>query len=385
MRRFAAVGLRLLVLSASAALLASCMVYHPSDESFSAAAEGVPASPKVVADDRPVPKGGGHYMVGDPYRVAGHTYVPKDYKSYSATGLASWYGRGFRGRRTANGEVYDVADLTAAHPTLPLPSYARVTNLVNGRSVVVRINDRGPFRSDRLIDVSASAAELLGFARAGTAKVKVDYVGPARIDGLDRKMLLASYRGPKSRNGDTAVVANQPASRPIVLAADSERPLPHRRSADNGGDTDPPILLTPASSDIDLSQALVPTGRPQKSVAPLGLRTSFASSYAPDNTISDAAVAADRLARSPASRLMSAAHPAGGRVIQLGVFADLGNASRVADSFRHFGRTEVVEVSVAGRALHSVHLLVEDAKVATSAILSAAAAAGLNGARVATN
>jgi rare lipoprotein A len=361
------------------------MAHQPSEESFSTATEGVPASPKVVTDDKPVPKGGGHYMVGDPYRVAGHTYVPKNYKSYSAIGLASWYGRGFRGRRTANGEVYDVANLTAAHPTLPLPSYARVTNLTNGRSVVVRINDRGPFRSDRLIDVSASAAELLGFARAGTAKVKVDYVGPARIDGLDRKMLLASYRGPKSGNDDMAVVANQPTIRPIVLASDSDKPLPHRRSADNGGDTDPPVLLTPASSDIDLSQALVPTGRPQKSVAPLGLRTSFASSYAPDNTISDAAVAADRLAKSPASRPMSAAHPVGGRVIQLGVFADIANASRVVEVFRHFGRTEVADVSVAGRALRSVHLIVEDPKVATATILSAAAAAGLNGARVTTN
>src|SRR5262249_28583813 len=158
-----------------AMLLASCAASPPSGEKFSAAEEGVAASPRVVASGDPVPKGGGRHLVGEPYRVAGHTYVPRDYKSYSAVGLASWYGRGFHGRRTANGEIYDVASLTAAHPTLPLPSYARVTNLVNGRSVVVRINDRGPFRRDRLIDVSASVAELLGFERAGTSRVKVDY------------------------------------------------------------------------------------------------------------------------------------------------------------------------------------------------------------------
>src|SRR5579871_1836303 len=192
------VGFRGPMLFAGALLLASCAASPPTEEKVSAAAPSVAASPRVVASSDAVPKGGGRRLVGEPYRIAGHTYVPRDYKSYSAVGLASWYGRGFQRRRTANGEVYDVASLTAAHPTLPLPSYARVTNLVNGRSVVVRINDRGPFRQDRLIDVSASVAELLGFERAGTARVKVDYVGPARMDGQDRKMLLASYRGPKA-------------------------------------------------------------------------------------------------------------------------------------------------------------------------------------------
>ena len=120
-----------------------------------------------------IPKGGGRYLVGEPYRVAGRTYVPRDYSHYSAKGLASWYGNAFHGRKTANGEVYDMADLTAAHPTLPLPSYVRVTNLANGRSIVVRVNDRGPYSRNRLIDVSATVAAMLDFKRKGTAQVKV--------------------------------------------------------------------------------------------------------------------------------------------------------------------------------------------------------------------
>ncbi|MBN9010204.1 MAG: septal ring lytic transglycosylase RlpA family protein, partial [Rhizobiales bacterium] len=154
---------------------------------------GVPPSPRVAVGDE-MPKGGGKYLVGDPYQVAGRTYTPHEVKRYSAKGLASWYGDDFHGRRTANGEVFDMADLTAAHPTLPLPSYVRVTNLDNGRSMVVRVNDRGPFRSDRLIDVSAKVAAMLDFKRKGTARVQVDYVGPAQMDGKDNKFFFASYR-----------------------------------------------------------------------------------------------------------------------------------------------------------------------------------------------
>jgi len=134
---------------------------------------GVSASPRVVDDGSPVPKGGGVYRVGQPYTVAGRTYIPEDNPHYQATGLASWYGEDFRGRRTANGEVFDLNGITAAHTTMPLPSYARVTNLSNGRSIIVRVNDRGPYHGNRIIDVSKNAAHLLGFHTSGTAWVRV--------------------------------------------------------------------------------------------------------------------------------------------------------------------------------------------------------------------
>lgn len=117
--------------------------------------------------------GAGEYKIGNPYQVDGVTYYPKENYHYDETGIASWYGADFVGKRTANGETFDPNELTAAHNTLPMPSLVRVTNLDNGRSVVVRVNDRGPFSNGRIIDVSRRAAELLDFAKIGTAKVRV--------------------------------------------------------------------------------------------------------------------------------------------------------------------------------------------------------------------
>ena len=117
---------------------------------------------------------GGHHKTGKPYEVAGHWYYPMATASgYDETGVASWYGRDFHGKRTANGERYDMHALSAAHKTLPLPTLVRVTNLDNGRSVIVRVNDRGPFVKSRLIDLSYAAAKALGYADRGTAHVRV--------------------------------------------------------------------------------------------------------------------------------------------------------------------------------------------------------------------
>jgi rare lipoprotein A len=151
----------------------------------------------VVEPGEPVPKGGGRYSVGKPYVIAGKTYVPEDNaEGYSATGIASWYGEDFHGRKTSNGEIFDMHSIAAAHPTLPLPSYVRVTNLKNNRSLIVRVNDRGPFHEGRVIDVSVRAAQLLGFYDTGTTRVKLDYVGKASLGGSDDAKLAATLRGP---------------------------------------------------------------------------------------------------------------------------------------------------------------------------------------------
>jgi rare lipoprotein A len=155
---------------------------------------GVSSSPRVVGMGEPVPKGGGTYRVGKPYTVGGRVYVPEENLNYRAEGLASWYGDDFHGRLTANGEVFDMASLTAAHPTLPIPSYARVTNLGNGKSLIVRINDRGPYHGNRLIDVSNRAAELLEFKGRGIANVRVEYVARAPLEGSDDRQLVATLR-----------------------------------------------------------------------------------------------------------------------------------------------------------------------------------------------
>ncbi len=113
------------------------------------------------------------YKIGKPYQIAGIWYYPKEDFEYDETGIASWYGTKFHGRKTANGEIYDMNTLTAAHRTLPLPSFVRVTNLENGRSLILRVNDRGPFARGRIIDISRRGSQLLGFQRQGTARVRV--------------------------------------------------------------------------------------------------------------------------------------------------------------------------------------------------------------------
>jgi len=185
----------LLVLAAVSAV-AACSTAPQEKAKFSPKKYGVKGSPRVVADGRPVPKGGGRYIVGKKYKIAGKWYYPKLDPNYHKTGLASWYGPTFHGRKTANGEIFDRNAITAAHTTMPLPSYARVTNLSNGRSMIVRVNDRGPFHGNRVIDLSERAAGMLGTKSAGVGKVKVEYVGKAPLHGHDEAFLVASYRGP---------------------------------------------------------------------------------------------------------------------------------------------------------------------------------------------
>jgi rare lipoprotein A len=137
-------------------------------------------SPSSVAPPAAGP--GPHFKIGQPYKINGRWYYPQFVTEYDAIGVASWYGHSYHGRRTANGEVYDMYALTAAHPTLQLPSVVEVVNLENGRSLVLRVNDRGPFVKDRLIDLSLAAARELGFERQGLAQVQVRYLGLARLD-----------------------------------------------------------------------------------------------------------------------------------------------------------------------------------------------------------
>jgi rare lipoprotein A len=141
------------------------------------------AGPRVQEPIARLPQGGGVYKVGQPYQINGTWYYPREQPDYDETGIASWYGAPFYGQHTANGELYDANALTAAHRTLPMPVNVRVTNLENGRSLVLRVNDRGPFARGRIIDVSARAAQLLGFYGTGTARVRVTFVSRANLPG----------------------------------------------------------------------------------------------------------------------------------------------------------------------------------------------------------
>jgi rare lipoprotein A len=212
----------------SAAAVAACLVLAncASSDKFASRVDpkyGVSSSPRVVALGDPVPKGGGTYRVGKPYTVAGRVYVPEEDTGYREEGLASWYGDDFHGRLTANGEVFDMASLTAAHPTLPMPCYARVTNLSNGKSLIVRVNDRGPYHGNRLMDVSSRAAELLEFKGNGIARVRVEYVGRAPLEGSDDRQLMATLRtGVPAPSPSLVRVAS---ARPFVPEIPSGRPI----------------------------------------------------------------------------------------------------------------------------------------------------------------
>jgi rare lipoprotein A len=126
-----------------------------------------------------------HKFANRPYKAMGKEYVPMtSVQPFRQRGMASWYGKRYHGQKTSSGEIYDMYAMSAAHPTLPIPSYARVTNVANGKSAVVRINDRGPFHSARIIDVSYAAAYKLGFIGAGAAQVEVEAIVPGRRAGL---------------------------------------------------------------------------------------------------------------------------------------------------------------------------------------------------------
>jgi rare lipoprotein A len=226
---------------------------------------GVSSSPRVVAMGEPVPKGGGTYRIGKPYTVAGRVYVPEEDPNYSAEGMASWYGDDFHGRLTANGEVFDMLSLTAAHPTLPIPSYARVTNIRNGKSLIVRVNDRGPYHGNRLIDVSNKAAELLDFKGNGVARVRVDYVGRAPLEGSDDRQLLATLRtGVPAPSPSLVRVASARSFVPDMqsgrVAIRGEVPMPEGRPY-SLGNTSADMASINATSEMSASGRMRPGGR----------------------------------------------------------------------------------------------------------------------------
>jgi rare lipoprotein A len=258
---------------------------------------GVSSSPRVVNLGDPVPKGGGYYRLGKPYVIAGRTYVPEENNGYSEVGLASWYGEDFHGRRTANGEVFDMTSLSAAHPTLPIPSYVRVTNLNNQRSVIVRVNDRGPYHQGRLIDVSVRTAKILGFYDNGVTRVRVDYVGRAALEGSDDTKLEATLRrgSPAPGPSEVRLASSQPFLPRSAQPTQGAVPVPAGRPYELGHDEAATRLAkrsqpatVAAVERKSIAPARMATAEPPKTTASAAAKTSgaapasdFASRYEP--------------------------------------------------------------------------------------------------------
>ena len=223
-----------LVLLAGASLAACATPRYPSHATGQQA--GAPAPGK------------GGYKVGAPYQVGGIWYVPKEDPAYNRTGVASWYGDQFHLKATANGETFDMNTVSAAHTTLPLPSMVEVTNLDNGKRITVRVNDRGPFVDDRIIDLSREASRQLGYDRAGLANVRVRYVGPAPLLGPDAGLRYA-------------------AARPLPTRAAPVTPDPVMALASSAAA--PPLKAQPSVVAVS-SQALPPITGSEISSAPIG-------------------------------------------------------------------------------------------------------------------
>ncbi len=256
---------------------------------------------KTVEDG--TPEGPVTYKIGDPYQVGGVWYYPKVDYTYDQSGIASWYGPGFDGKATANGETYDENALTAAHNTLPLPTVVRVTNLENGRAIELRINDRGPFAHGRIIDVSRRAAQLLGFETMGTARV--------RVQVLEEESRLLAARLADAPGSDAASPPPPEAAPSIAVTA---VPLPDSA----GTTTAPAATATPT-----------PSATPSSSSGPL---------YEPSETIYQHTVRATEI------------------FIQAGAFIDIQNAERLRQQLSGLGPTQLYIVQVGNQRFYRVRM-----------------------------
>lgn len=356
------------VFALSIAFLAACAAPTPkagkkrSKEYFAESEYGVKASPRVSNKRSNLPRGGGRDQLGRPYKVRGKMYYPKEQKDYKVVGQASWYGDAFHGRLTANGEIYDQTHLTAAHPTMPLPSYARVTNVETGSSVIVRVNDRGPYSNGRVIDLSRRAAEMLDYMHGGTANVKVEYVGRAPLDGQDDQYLLASYR-PGNRAPDPS--DGLPTGMMIAMngPTPSARPTPAFPSA--ASDVVP--VQAPFGEAVAFNTIVLPEFGPIVPPRPETVPFQLASMSYADERVSSAADAFAAIDRSPMSaadialswkRLNPNAGPAepATAYIAAGTFETAAKADSVGRSLADLGRVSVEKSAVGGATLYTVNL-----------------------------
>lgn len=266
----------------------------------------------------------GRYKVGAPYQIKSVWYYPAEDYEYTETGIASWYGPNFHGKKTANGEIYNQNDLTAAHRTLPLPSAVRVTNLENGRSLVLRINDRGPFAHGRIIDVSRRGAQLLGFERNGTAKVRVDI-----LPDESRQLKVAAINGSEQQLQVAASPREAVFSRPLPASGATAGSSPTQTARQT------PVQTTP----------LEPAPAPRSRVPVLSNEVEV-------------------LPVSPT-----------GIYVQAGAFSRLENALRMRDRVFDMGPTQISRFAVSGTEIYRVRIgplgTVDVADVTLSQVLNA--------------
>ncbi len=285
------------------------------------------------------------YKVGKPYQIDGRWYRPQEDWTYSETGTASWYGDQFHGRPTANGEIFDKNSMTAAHRTLPLPSLIRVTNLENGRTANLRVNDRGPFAHGRILDVSHEAARVLGFESQGVAKVKVELLTQESMD-------LATSLG-RSRDGFSSMQPQQ------QMAANQSLPFSNQNGVIGEGRgfaaVETQILEQPHAAVTSPDPIVPPQSSPETS--------SFIAAQAapmPNSAPQNAFVTPpdySHAASAPATSVPPSV-PASGRglFIQAGAFSQADNAERLSAKLKSLANTQIAPVQSGGRTLYRVRI-----------------------------
>jgi rare lipoprotein A len=316
-----------------------------------------PTAPPVIAPPAPMASNAGadgNYKIGKPYQVEGLWYYPAEDYSYAEEGIASWYGADFHGKRTANGNRYDMNELTAAHPTLPMPSVVKVTNLDNGRVLKLTVNDRGPFHSSRIIDVSRRAAQLLGFYENGTAKVRVE-IDPQ--ESINLKNIALAKHPPEMPQiaaaplGAVSASSLAPVAGPIDsfgVASSSVKPVVSA--------VPPPPSSATVKSQVE--KKADPSGPPQQTAS---VQAPKAATYAPTKP---------------------AAKAAGGLFVQAGAFSEEANAHKLEQQLGEFGKVHIVPTTVNNKKFYRVRLgPIADAATA-DALVSKIKSYGYNDAKV---
>jgi len=276
----------------------------------------------------------GTYKVGKPYKIDGTTYTPREQFNYTETGVASWYGPGFHTKATANGERYDQSDRTAAHRTLQMPAIVRVTNLENGMSTVVRINDRGPFARNRIIDLSRTAAQEIDIVRAGTARVRVEQL---QQESMAVKDVALGGGGPDEQNQALAALASGQRSAPAAAPAAAPPP---------------PVAVAAVQPEP------APPPSPQQPMTPAqaGWGEAPPPRSAPVNVVATPPVATSAVAATPVVAASAPGAHASGFYIQVGAFSTPENAERQRSAVRSYGTTEVTHGAASGREVYRVRL-----------------------------
>jgi len=293
------------------------------------------------------PESKGTFKVGQPYHIGTQTYYPKEEYEFSETGIASWYGTGFQGKRTANGEVFNMNELTAAHRTLQMPSLVRVTNLENGRSIVVRVNDRGPFKKSRVMDVSSKAADLLGFKGAGTAKVRLDVLKNESIrvaelakSGVSTQGYEMAYNQDLTKSGTKRNTYTPVMETGGVYEVASLQPLKLQ-----------PVEVEKLSSGDDTNRTIAPP-------APVISGHTRNGQFYPDPVVTMQPVVPTHI------------------YVQLGSFSQAENAQRLAASVKSLGNAQVYPANVNGTTFYRVRVGPISSVEQADAAMARAVAAG---------